>query len=212
MQQFIHSLYGFVILAGGVALPGLVNMTTVRVCLKRGFGAALQFNIGATVATFIHCYIAIAFAGLLSHNPNFLVYLRQMALLLFLVLSFVFFYQAISQRAARASKQKKLRPILLGFLVAAMNVLNIPAVFAFGTYLRARGQIVFAAPYRFFFLIGAALGAFTMLSVYAAFAERINQNANGANIQRLNYFMSGLFLLLALVQGLQLYYSEEWLS
>jgi len=207
MQQLIHSIYGFAILAGGVALPGLVNMSTVRICLNRGFGAALRLNTGAAIATFIHAYIAIAFAGLLSRNPSFLLYLRQMAFLLFVVLSFVFFYQAIRKQAARATKHKKNRPMLLGFFVAAMNVINIPAVFAFGTYLRARGQLIFAAPYRLFFVLGAAIGAFTMLTVYASFAKRISKNANGANFQRLNYFLSGLFLLLALVQGMHLYYA-----
>ncbi|NBC09372.1 MAG: LysE family transporter [Bacteroidetes bacterium] len=206
MQQLIHSIYGFTILAAGVTLPGLVNMTAVRVCLKRGVAAAMRFNLGAAAAVFIHAYIAIAFAGLLSRNPDVLVYLRQMVLWLFLTLSFVFFYQAIRKQAAKASKRKKSRPLLLGFLVSIVNVLNIPSVFAFGTYLRARGQLVFAAPYRFFFVLGAALGAFTMLTVYVAFAKRVNQNADGATFQRLNYFLSGLFLLLAFVQGVQLYY------
>ena len=206
MQQLVHGIYGFAILAGGVAIPGFVNMTTVRVYLKRGFAAAIRFNAGAAMAVFIHAYIAIAFAGLLSRNPSVLVHLRQMVFWLFLCLSFVFFYQAIRKQAVRASKHKKSRPLLLGFFVSIVNVLNIPSVFAFGTYLRARGHIVFAPPYRFFFVFGAALGAFVMLSAYAAFAKRINQNADGATFQRLNYFLSGLFLLLAFVQGMQLYY------
>jgi threonine/homoserine/homoserine lactone efflux protein len=206
MQQLIHSIYGFAILALGVSLPGLVNMTTVRVCLKHGFATALKFNAGAAIAVFIHAYIAIAFAGLISRNPSFLVHLRQMALLIFMGLSFVFLYQAIRKRATKASKQKVGKPVLLGFFVSIMNMINIPAIFALGTYLRVKGQIVFAAPFRFFFVLGAGLGAFTVLNAYAAFAKRVNQNSNGANFQRLNYFLSGLFLLLALVQGMQLYY------
>lgn len=205
MQQLLHCFYGFTLLSIGVALPGLVNMTTVRICLNRGFAAAMRFNAGAAAAVLVHAYIAIAFAGLFGRHPSLLVYLRQLALFFFLILSFVFFYQALRKEAARASRRRG-RPLLLGFLVSIANVLNIPSVFAFSTYLRARGHMVFSAPYRFFFVLGAAVGAFAMLSLYAAFAKSIRQNSQSVS-QRLNYFLSGLFLLLALVQGIQIYYS-----
>ncbi len=205
MQHLLHSFYGFVLLAGGVALPGLVNMTTVRVCLNRGYRAAMRFNAGAAVAVLLHAYIALAFAGLLNRNPSVILYLRQLAALLFLVLGFVFFYQGIRREAAKASHRKG-RPMVLGFLVSAANVVNIPAIFAFSTYLRMRGQLLITAPYRFLFALGAALGAFAMLGTYAFFAKKV-ESGGPEMTQRLNYFLSGLFFVLALVQGVQLYWA-----
>ena len=52
--------------------------------------------------------------------------------------------------------------------------------------------------------IGITLGAFTMLGAYARFAQFILKRASYF-ARNLNYFLSGLFLLLAVVQRVQLY-------
>ncbi|TXB62033.1 hypothetical protein [Phaeodactylibacter luteus] len=204
MEYIMHSFWGFLSMALGVALPGLVNMTTVRECIKRGYAAANRFNIGAAGAVFIHGYIAIAFAGLFTRHPSWLSYLRQAAVALFAALSFVFLVQALRRQVAKGSRRKG-RPVLKGFVVSFFNVLNVPGIFAFGTLLRARDLITFSSPYRLFFILGAASGAYAVLTVYARFARRVEQ-AGATFYKQLNFALSALFLALALVQLVQLWY------
>ncbi|MBV6654372.1 MAG: hypothetical protein KI786_11480 [Mameliella sp.] len=203
MTYLTHSLLGCVVTMLAMLLPGMVNVTAAREYLRRGSSAAIRFNIGAAVAVFIHTYIAIAFAGLLARDPLMITYLRQIAVLLFLALSAFFGWQASRAQAVQASKRKG-QPVLKGFVVSFLNLLNIPGMFALATFLRTKGLIIFAAPFRFFYVSGTAIGAFAMLSLYTLAAHRIAK-AGAAFYQKLNLSLSGLFLLLALIQVWQLW-------
>lgn len=203
MTYLTHSLLGCVATMLAMLLPGMVNLTAAREYLRRGAKAAFRFNIGASVAVFIHAYVAIVFAGLLAREPAYLNYLRQGAMLLFLALSAFFALQAFRQQTIQASEQKG-QPVLKGFLVSSFNLVNIPGMFALTTVLRAKELLIFAAPYRFFYVAGTAVGAFAMLSLYTLAARRIVE-AGPTFYQRLNAGLSGLFLLLALIQVGQLW-------
>ncbi len=203
MTYLTHSLLGCVVTMLAMLLPGMVNVTAAREYLRRGAVAAIRFNIGASVAVFIHAYIAIAFAGLLAREPAYINYLRQGAVLLFLALSAFFGLQAFRRQTIQASEQKG-QPLLKGFLVSFFNLVNIPGMFVLTTVLRARGLLLFAAPYRLFYVAGTAVGAFAMLSLYILAARRIAQTGP-AFYQRLNAGLSGLFFLLALMQVGQLW-------
>lgn len=198
MTYLAHSLLGCMVTMLAMLLPGMVNVTAAREYLRRGANAALRFNIGASLAVFIHAYIAIAFAELFAREPILISYLRQGAILIFLLLSAFFGLQAFRKQAIQESDRKG-QPILKGFVVSLFNLLNIPGMFALTTGLRAGGLLVFAAPYRLFYVAGTAVGAFTMLSLYTLAARRIAQ-AGPVFYQRLNAVLSGLFLLLALMQ------------
>ncbi|MCR9055223.1 MAG: hypothetical protein ACE362_18785 [Phaeodactylibacter xiamenensis] len=198
MTYLNHSLLGCVVTMLAMLLPGMVNVTAAREYLRRGARAAWRFNLGASVAVFIHAYIAIVFAGLLAREPAYLSYLRQGAVLLFLALSAFFGLQALRKQTIQASEQKG-QPLLKGFFVSLFNLVNIPGMFALTTVLRARDLLIFASPYRFFYVAGTAVGAFAMLSLYTLAARRIEQTGP-AFYQRLNAGLSGLFLLLALMQ------------
>lgn len=203
MIYLAHSLLGCLVTMLAMLLPGMVNVTVAREYLRRGAAAAFRFNIGASAAVFIHAYIAIAFAGLLAREPAYVNYLRQGAVLIFLVLSASFGLQAFRKQTVQASNRRG-QPILKGFIVSLFNLLNIPGMFALTTVLRARGLLIFAAPYRLFYVAGTAVGAFVMLLLYTLAARRIAQ-ASPAFYQKLNAGLCGLFLLLALLQIGQLY-------
>ncbi|MCB0549597.1 MAG: LysE family transporter [Phaeodactylibacter sp.] len=195
--------FGFLLAAVGIALPGMVNMTSVSVSIKQGMRAGLWYSAGSSVTIFLQAYIAVAFAGFLSRHPQVFTYIRATSVAIFLALAFFFFYQALHSKEAKASRRKG-SPFLLGMAVAGMNALNIPYFFTMGALLKAEGLIHLYAPYHLFFISGITLSAFIMLSAYARFAQFILKRANYF-ARNLNYFLSGLFLVLAVVQGVQLY-------
>lgn len=67
--------------------------------------------------------------------------------------------------------------------------------------LTSKGWISVVSPNKWLFIGGAALGCWTLLIAYAKFAGVIARRA-----RRLNFFLSGLFMLLAILQMFQLYY------
>lgn len=195
--------FGFLLTAVGISLPGLVNMTSVTTTIKHGLRGGIWYSAGASATIFSYAYIALAFAGYLSRHPEIFTYIRAASAGLFLALAFFFFYQALRSKEVKGSRRKG-RPFLVGMAVAGMNALYLPYFFTMSTLLKAEGLIQLHAPFHFLFVGGVTLGAFTLLSGYARFAQFILKRADYL-ARNLNYFLSGLFLVLAVMQGVQLY-------
>lgn len=195
--------FGFLLAAVGIALPGMVNMTSVSVSIKQGMRAVLMVQrrqFGNHIPASLHCRCLCGFpqpasSGIHLHPGDVGSDLPGAGIF--------FFYQALHSKEAKASRRKG-SPFLLGMVVAGMNALNIPYFFTMGALLKAEGLIHLYAPYHLFFISGITLSAFIMLSAYARFAQFILKRANYF-ARNLNYFLSGLFLVLAVVQGVQLY-------
>jgi threonine/homoserine/homoserine lactone efflux protein len=193
-------------MAIGLALPGMVNMTAVKVSMDQGLRAGFRFSLGGALALAVHAYLAITFARFLSEHPYVLIYFKRTALAIFLTLSLIFFYLAKKPKKHREAYQhKENTPFIFGFLIMNMNMLNIPYLFASGTLLEAKEWISVEPPNKWLFIIGAALGAWSLLVLYTQFATLIARRARFV-ARNLNYFLSGLFMLLAIIQMIQLYY------
>lgn len=194
-------------MAIGLTLPGMVNMTAVKVSIDYGFRAAFRFSLGAALALAIQAYLAITFARYLGEHPQVILYLKRAALAVFLALSLFFFYQGRKPPIPKNDKYSKRQntPFILGFILTGMNMLNIPYLFTTGTLLDNRGWINVDPPSKWLFIGGAALGCWTLLVAYAKFAAVITRRAKFV-ARHLNYFLSGLFMLLATIQLIQLFY------
>lgn len=204
MLYLQNILWGFILIATGMTLPGMVNMTAVKVSIDAGFRAGVKFSVGGALALFAQAYFATTFAQYLSDHPEVLTYLKRTMLFLFTGLSIAFFYMARQPQAFKTSNREG-TPFALGFLVAGMNLVNVVFLFAMGTFLEAKGWISLQPPNKWLFMTGAALGCLLLLVLYSQFALFINRRARFF-ARHLNYFLSGLFVLLALIQLIQLFY------
>ncbi len=207
MSLVWNIVLGLVIAFIGVSLPGLINMTVVKICLERSLNAALRFCLGACITIFFQAWIAVAFAGYLTKHTEVLSILKGTSVFIFLILTIVFLLQALYPPKEKTKKiPKKGRPILLGMAIAAMNFLNIPFYFTAGTVLEGKGYIQNSFPIYYFFITGLTLGSGIALLCYAYGANWIVDRAQFFT-KHLNFFLSGLFFILAMVQGIQLYLS-----
>ncbi len=188
----------------GLALPGLINMTSVSMSLKRGLKGGIFYSLGGSVTIFLQAIIGVAFAGYLSRHLEIFTSLKKIAILIFLVLSIIFLYQALYPKVKEGSKRAG-TSFFVGMAIASLNILNIPFYFTSGTFLQSAGWVELAQPMGSLFAIGAAGGAFLGLVAYAYFAQYINRRAQYF-VRNLNFFLSGLFLLLAVVQIVQVYW------
>ncbi len=197
-------IFGVLFAALGVALPGLINMTSVSMTLKRGLKGGVLYSGGAATTIFLQAFLAIAFAGYLANHLEIFTSLRKIAILIFLVLAIVFLYAALNPKV-KAGSQRKGPSFLVGMAVAALNILNIPYYFTTGTLLETSGWIVIESPLRYLFVLWLSIGAFLGLLAYAYFAQYISRRATYF-VRNLNYFLSGLFFVLAIVQMVQVYF------
>lgn len=202
MNLFMDTFLGFIISLIGVALPGLINMTAVKIVLEKGMNRALRFCLGACITIFLQAWLAVAFATYLSKHDEVVAFLKGISVLVFLVLTVIFYFQAIKPKV-KTQENKGGKPILFGMAIAAMNFLNIPFYMSAGTLLESEGYITIYFPIYFFFIGGLVLGSGAALLLYLYSAKWIAANAQFF-ARHLNYFLSGLFLLLAILQIIQM--------
>ncbi|GAB5552987.1 MAG: lysine transporter LysE [Saprospiraceae bacterium] len=202
MNLIFDAILGFVISFIGVALPGLINMTAVKVVLEKGLNRAFRFCLGACLTIFFQAWVAVAFATYLSKHEEVVAFLKGISVLVFIILAVVFYFQAIKPKAP-SQDTKEGKPILLGMAIAAMNFLNVPFYLSAGTLLESEGYITIYFPIYFFFIGGLVLGSGAALLLYVYSAKWIAANAQFF-ARHLNYFLSGLFLLLAVFQIIQM--------
>ena len=204
MEYLNHFALGFMITVLSILLPGIVNMTAVTLSMKRGLYTSYRFSFGATLTITVQAFIAITFAGFLSKNPAILTFLKQTAVAIFIILGIIFLLLARHPKVTKKTTSSKGKPILLGIMVAWMNLLNIPYYFTFSTFFEAKGWIILDDPIKYTYLSGIAIGAILLLMLSGRFAQFIT--VSGPHLARnLNYFLSGLFFVMAIVQAVQLY-------
>jgi hypothetical protein len=205
MNWMMDAVLGFVISLLGVSLPGLINMTAVKVAMERSQQAAWRFCLGACITIFFQAWLAIAFGTYLSKHTEIIDLLKGTGIFIFLLLSVVFFIQAIRSKVRpENTRTGDGLPIMLGMGIAAMNFLNIPFYLSAGTVLEGNGYITIYFPFYFFFVGGLTLGSGAALALYVLGAGWIVKNARFL-ARHLNYFLGGLFLLIAIIQMVQFY-------
>jgi len=203
IMLFINVTCGIAVI--GIAIPGLINMSAVQITLKRNLRAGILFSVGGAFVIFLQAIIGVGFAGYLAEHREILSMIKKLAILIFFILSIVFFYKGLRPKLQKHSKGQG-HPILIGMAIAGMNVLNIPFFFTISTIGQAHGWVDLQQTFGFFMMSGLSVGGFCMLSLYSYFARYIDSHA-GFFARNLNYFLSGLFLLLAVVQWVQLYFA-----
>ncbi len=202
IDYITHFLIGFIMAYVGLLPPGMMNMTAMRNAILHGLRPALQFAAGAASIVLIQAFLALYFANHLNAHPDILVTLKKVAVVVFVVLAWHFF------RMSRKPPGQKTKTVqqglyLAGVAMASMNMLAIPFFFGYSAILELNGWIRIASPFYFFFVTGAAMGAFALFSTYARFATYISARI-GLIARNINLILSLLFVVLSVVTLLSL--------
>lgn len=205
MDFITEIICGLAIGLVGIALPGLINMTAVKVAIERSQRAAFRFCLGACLTIFFQAWVAIAFATYLAKHTEIVDLLKGTSIIIFILLAIVFFFQALRPKKKKEKDTKDGLPIMLGMGISAMNFLNIPYYLSMATLLEGSGYITIYFPVYFFLAGGIVLGSGIALILYTLGAKWMVKNVQFL-ARHLNYFLSGLFLLIAIIQIIQFYW------
>lgn len=191
--------YGMFTASMGIALPGIVNMTAVSVCIRRGNQAGLQFIIGAALATALQVSLSLLFADVLQRHNDWLHFMQRAGIWAFLFLSLFFFWQGRKAKVAKAAKSSGRKIISFGFGLAAANMLAVPYFLGICSWLVATDQIGQGHFVVLLFGLGALIGAFGWFLAYLLSANWITRHAEWLT-RNLMYVMSAFCLFLAILQ------------
>lgn len=197
MEIVQHFLLGFAIGFISIIIPGMLNMTAVKTTIEKGERAGYLFSFGAALTVLAQAAIALVFANFLNKNPHILEYLTRAGIFVFLGLSVVFFYQA-RKSVNPKGKVNRGSNFVFGIFLSAMNMLAVPFYLAISTYLEAKELLVLLQPFISVFVIGVAFGVLVLFIAYVKMANIILLKARFI-ARNINYVLSGLFLVLAVL-------------
>ncbi|RLD81202.1 MAG: glutamate dehydrogenase [Bacteroidetes bacterium] len=205
MTLFLSFIFGFSTSFLGMIFPGMLNMTTVKISIERGKINAMKFALGVSTITLLQAYVAIFFAKYLKANPEFIIILQKIALVIFAMLSF-YFYKEFKKENKNTSefKQKCKDTFLVGLFLSALNMFAIPFYYGITTVLNNFGLLKLSQNNTILFVIGSAIGTFMILYSYSNFTKFV-KHKNKAKSDKLSLVLSLLTGVLAIITLVKVY-------
>lgn len=199
MSLSIHFILGFITSFLGTLTPSMLNMTTAKISLDKSKNEAVKFATGVSIVVLAQVYIAILFTEFLRSNPAFMQSLQEIAIVIFAVLSFYFYRQSKKANVPTSSvKEKKGNSFVVGLLLSSLNMFSIPFYCGVTTALDVAGWLRFTQQNILGFVVGSALGTFSLLYMYAHYAKLIQLKSKGL-AKNLNLTLSILTGVLAFI-------------
>jgi len=203
MNYLLPFIVGFLAAFIGLLAPSMLNMTAARTSIENDRKAGILFAAGAASVVFIQAFLAVTFAKYLVANPEIITKLKTAAIFVLLALS-IFFFMQTRKKFKAEGKNKKGNFYFVGFGMSSLNMLAIPFYLAMATLAESKGWMSITKPFTYIYVLGAVLGAFSLFSIYAIFAQIIAKKAQFI-AKNINYILSVLFIVLALVTAYQVY-------
>jgi len=173
-QYLLHIAVGYAMAFLGLMAPGLLTMTALKTAVERGPHEGRRFALGVMIPILVQAHIALLGAHYLLQHEVILVRLSQAAILLFLLLAYLFYRQARKgYRTSGVSRFNIKNSFYYGIFISTINPMAIPFYLTYSSILEYHGIIRFQQPYITLFVLGAALGAYSILAIYATYARRI---------------------------------------
>lgn len=195
-------LFGIVISALGIALPGLINMTAAKISVRDGRDRAIVFSLGATVIVFVQTYIAVSFAKFINRRPDIIYLLEEIGLGIFTLLTIYFLFIAKKPEPKDEEDVVDLRShtgnFFLGALLSGLNFFPIPYYVFVSITLSSYGYFSFDNLYVFLFVMGVVLGSFGIFYLYVIFFKKIEHKTDFF-MKNINYFIGSVTGLVAIV-------------
>ncbi len=188
---------GFIAAFLGLIAPSMLNMTAAKTSLEKGRANGIKFAAGAATMVIVQAFVAVYFAEKIT--PDIITKLQTAAIFVLVALAFFFYKQAKKEFKAEG-KDKEGSSYIIGLGMSSLNMLAVPFYL-----VAAKGSgMSLVAPFQYIFVAGAAMGAFTIFTIYASFAEVIAKKAQFI-AKNINYILAVLFIVLAIVNALKVF-------
>lgn len=176
MGILFHFFLGFITSFLGTLFPSMLSLTTVKISIRESKKKAVAFAAGVSAVVIVQAYIAIAFSKVLLSNPMYLDTLQIIGVFVFAVLAIFFFRQAIRvKKGVNNTKEKNVKGFVTGMFFSLINMFAIPFYVGVTSSLAMMQLYEFEFMNNITFVLGSALGTFTLMFLYAGLAKKIEK-------------------------------------
>lgn len=184
----------------GVIPPGLLNMTVAKISLKEGHVRGVVFSIGVCLIVIVQTYLAAIFAGYLSNHIEVIDILRQVALVIFVLITLYFLL--IAKGEVKQQKEPQIRSkhsrFFQGVFLSSLNVFPIPYQAYMTITLASFGWLDFGQTSIVTYVFGAAMGTFVMLYLYMFFFDKIKSKSLTSQ-KNMNFFIGAITGIISII-------------
>jgi len=183
------------------SLPlGTLNIAAMQISISSGVTAAMLFSVGSLIAEIIYVRISLVAMDWVRKQERVLKALEWVTLLIVTALAIFSFYAALHPKVEKNMVlDSPLPKIVLGFVMSAVNPVQIPFWFGWSTVLFSKKILLPRNDHYNTYILGIGLGTFmgNALFIFGGLliASKINNNQH-----ILNWVIGGIFALTALIQ------------
>lgn len=183
------------------SLPlGTLNIAAMQISISSGVTAALLFSLGSLIAEIIYVRISLVTMDWVRKQEKILKALEWVTFLIVAALAAFSFYAALHPSVEKnIVLDSPLPKIVLGFIMSAVNPVQIPFWFGWSTVLFSKKILLPRADHYNSYIVGIGVGTFMGNCIFIFGGLLIAQSINN-NQHILNWVIGGIFAITALIQ------------
>jgi threonine/homoserine/homoserine lactone efflux protein len=210
MQYLELLLIGIFTAIIGSAIPGLLNMTVVKIGKQEGTKSAYTFMAGTAVTIALQVFVAIFLAKFINFNEEVTRIFRLVGLVVFIINTIYFLFFAKKQDQKKKKKKesqtgvvKQKNKFIYGMLLSGINVFPIPFYVFLSATLKSYQISVFNQPNCTIFTLGVVLGSMIIFGLYLKFFSSKSEE-NSFILKNINYVIGGVTSVVSILTIYQL--------
>ena len=206
-------LAGFSISFLGQLPLGNLNVAATQIGVEENFKNAWLFSIGVAIVEVIYLRLGLNSSEWMMRNKALFNAMSWITVALFYLLGVLCIRKAIKQKEADKKGlliDNKIHRFLLGLMLSAVNPLQIPFWFFWGTYFMHNGTVKATTMDFNLFTAGAGIGTLTGQAIYMYGGNWLIKKLKTSH-KILNIIMGAVFIISASVQVYKIFF-ESWLK
>lgn len=182
---------GFAVAFTGSIFPSYLNLTVVKFSLRSGRNSALFLIGGFATVLFFQANIGAYLSSILMSNSEYIVVIQKIGTAILILLSINFFRIHFKSKGEIKNRIDKSKAFVHGIGLSLLNTFAIPFYFTTISFLIGLEFFKYNFINGIYFSIGSTIGSFTLYSIYATLASRI-ENKLTFIASRMDLILGGL--------------------
>lgn len=211
MQYLELLLIGIFTAFIGSSIPGLLNMTVVKIGKQEGVKSAYTFMSGTAVTIAVQVFLAVFLAKFIDFNAEVTKIFREVGLAVFIFITIYFLFFASKQdqkkkkrKELEIGKDKQKNKFIYGLLLSAINVFPIPFYVFLSATLVSYNISVFGQPNSSIFTLGVVVGSMIIFGLYLKFFNSKSED-DSFILKNINYIIGGVTSVISLLTIYQIW-------
>ena len=189
----------------GLIPPSMLNMTAVKISTTKGRNKAEVYAIGVSITVFFQATVALLITKLLKENQYLVIYVKEVAAFIFILLSLYFLRKGLSERKENYTPKQRIKNnFTIGLLLSFLNMFAIPYYCGVSASLDMVGLLDFSKISIFIFVLGATLGTFLILFLYIFTAQKVSHKLQ-IMTKNINFILASLTGILGIITLINLF-------